>query len=41
MLRAGGAIMGQGEFKLDKFEGQGRYDWADGASYSGQWRENK
>lgn len=31
----------QGSFEGNKFHGFGRYEWIDGATYEGGWRENK
>ena len=31
----------KGEFKENKFHGEGTYKWDDGATYKGMWRENK
>ncbi len=31
----------RGSFKGNKFHGFGRYEWNDGATYEGGWRENK
>ena len=31
----------KGEFKDNKFHGEGTYKWDDGATYKGMWRENK
>lgn len=31
----------RGSFKCNKFHGFGRYEWNDGATYEGGWRENK
>lgn len=31
----------RGSFEGNKFHGAGRYEWNDGATYEGDWRENK
>lgn len=31
----------RGSFEGNKFHGFGRYEWNDGATYEGGWRENK
>lgn len=31
----------QGDFKNNKYDGEGSYTWADGATYTGGWREGK
>jgi hypothetical protein len=31
----------QGEFKDNKYDGEGVYTWKDGSSYRGAWREGK
>ena len=30
-----------GSFKKDKFEGNGKYEWAQGHKYEGQWKESQ
>ncbi|CAM9798830.1 unnamed protein product, partial [Discosporangium mesarthrocarpum] len=30
-----------GDFKGNKFQGNGVYTWADGSKYEGEWKDNK